>query len=285
MATYNGRDKHGRAAVWPPGSATLGGYATDMVVHERFGVLIPATYPLEYAGPVMCAGVTLYDPLRKYGATTGTKVGIVGVGGLGQMGIGIAKALGCTVTAISRGETKRDLATRCGADSYISSADAAAMAASAGSLDLVLNTISTDHNYSAYSALLNAGGKHIMMGLNAALAAAMITDKLTCGRSRVKMSAIGGIRATQEVVDLCAQHKIFPTIEKIPVERINAAYTAIERGNDSGVRYVIDMSTLNEEAFQRCTAPPPDLSVKSTGISMGAVLGELAGMLLRGRWM
>lgn len=256
-----------------------------MVVHERFAVLIPAGYPLEYAGPVMCAGVTLYDPLRKYGATAGTKVAIIGIGGLGQMGVAIAKALGCTVTAISRSEAKRDLATRCGADSYISSGDAAAMAAGAGTQDLVLNTISTNHDYSAYSALLNAGGKHVVMGLNAALAAAMMVDKLTCGRSRVKMSAIGSIRATQEVVDLCAQHNIFPTIEKIPVEGINAAYTAIERGNDSGVRFVIDMASLNEDAFKRCTAPPPDLSVKSTGISMGAVLGELAGMLLRGRWM
>jgi hypothetical protein len=116
VATYNGKDFSGRAATGPGAPQhTLGGYSDKMVVHERFAIIIPKTYPLECAGPVMCAGVTLFDPLRRYGAGKGTRVAIVGVGGLGQMGIRIAKALGCVVTAITRTAGKADFARECGA--------------------------------------------------------------------------------------------------------------------------------------------------------------------------
>jgi D-arabinose 1-dehydrogenase-like Zn-dependent alcohol dehydrogenase len=147
VGTYNGRDKHGRAAQFPAGGPTVGGYATSHVVHEKFAIALPRAYPLECAGPVMCSGVTLFDPLRRYGATVGTRVGVVGMGGLGTMGVKIAKAMGCTVTAISRGPAKEAFARSCGADAYLSSTDAKAMAAAAGSLDLVLNTISANHDF------------------------------------------------------------------------------------------------------------------------------------------
>ena len=157
-ATYNGKDNgSGRAAPGPGAPAhTLGGYTDKFVVHERFAVVIPKSYPLECAGPVMCAGVTLFDPLRRYGATKGTRVGVVGLGGLGQMGIRLAKAMGCIVTAITRSAAKADFAKECGADFVIvsTSSDDMARARAARALDLVLNTIPVEHDYAPFTALL-----------------------------------------------------------------------------------------------------------------------------------
>jgi alcohol dehydrogenase (NADP+) len=286
VSTYNGKDNgSGRAAVFPPGSATLGGYTTVHVVHQRFAILVPPSYPLQCAGPVMCAGVTMYDPLKRYGAKAGSKVGIVGMGGLGQMGVRLAKAMGCEVTAISRGMAKKDLATKCGADHYVASSDAKAMEQAAGSLDLILNTISNDHDYHSYTKLTNAHGRHIILGLNSALGAALVVDMLVCGSSRVKMSGIGGIQATQEVVDLCAKHDIRPDIKIIGVHEINGVYEDLEKGNDSGLRHVIDLATLNDEAFTKCTAPPPDLSTTSSGMTGWGIMSTALTMLFTGRWI
>jgi uncharacterized zinc-type alcohol dehydrogenase-like protein len=235
----------------------------------------------------VCAGVTLYDPLKRYGAKAGTKVGVVGLGGLGQMGIRVAKAMGCIVTAISRGEAKRALAADCGADAYVSSADAAAMAGVKGTLDLVLNTIACDHDYSMYTRLTAPkGGKHIILGLNNGLGAAMMVDAMVFGTSRVKMSGIGGIAATQEVIDLCAKHSIKPAVKIIAAEQINEVYTALENGNDSGLRHVLDIATLDEGAFERCTAPPPDFSkAEAKGMAVGGMLATACGMLFCCEWM
>ena len=286
-ATYNGKNKHGRAATHPAGGATLGGYTTKMVVHERFGVRLPEGYPLEFAGPVMCAGVTLYDPLKRYGAGAGSHVAIVGLGGLGQMGVRIAKAMGCHVTAISRLEAKRSLAQDCGADAFIASANADAMRAAHNTMDLVLNTIPADHDYHAFTRLCKrADGKHIILGLNSALAGAMVVDGLTCGASRVKMSGIGGIRATQEVVDLCAKHNIKPVVKIIGPWEINGVYEELERGNDAGVRHVLDIGLLNDEAAAKCTAPPPDFTgADAKGISLGGLMGAAADMFFCGKWL
>ena len=288
VGTYNGRDNgSGRAASHPPGSQTLGGYTTTMVVHEHFAIKIPESYPLEFAGPVMCAGITMYDPLVRYGATKGTKLGVVGLGGLGQMGVRLGKALGCEVTAISRGEGKRALATECGADHYLVSSDAKAMEAAHGTLDLILNTISTDHDYHAYTKLTtHTGGKHIVLGLNSVLGAALLVDTVVCGASRVKFSGIGGIKNTQAVIDLCAEHNIRPEIKIIGVHELNSAYEALEKGNDAGVRFVLDIAgTLNEEAFAKCTAPAPDLSTGGTGMTTWGMLSTAAGMLFTGKWI
>jgi len=129
-----------------PCGYTLGGYTTQHVVHESFGVKIPAGYPLEAAGPVMCSGVTLYDPMRVYGVKAGTRVGVIGIGGLGSIGVKIAKALGATVTAVTRSAGKAELARKCGADAVVISSDAASMAGAAGSIDLLLNTIPFEHD-------------------------------------------------------------------------------------------------------------------------------------------
>jgi uncharacterized zinc-type alcohol dehydrogenase-like protein len=140
VATYGGQD-NGSGRAESPCGYTLGGYTNKMVVDERFAIIVPDGFPLEAAGPVMCAGITMYDPLVKLGAGAGTRVGIAGLGGLGAMGIKLAKAMGCSVTAISRSSAKHALATSCGADAFIASGTPAQMAAAAGSLDIILNTI------------------------------------------------------------------------------------------------------------------------------------------------
>jgi D-arabinose 1-dehydrogenase-like Zn-dependent alcohol dehydrogenase len=176
-----------------------------MVVHERFGILIPNGYPLEKAGPVFCAGITLYDPLMAHGATAGTRVGIVGLGGLGVMGLKLAKALGCQVTGISRLPSKRAFATEtCGADHFVVSTDPAAMKAAAGSLDLVLNTVPAMHDCSVYEALLAPKGKQVTLGLNANAGASIYAAKIL-GEQRCKtvFSGIGGLKRTQEVRPAC----------------------------------------------------------------------------------
>lgn len=188
VGTYCGKNQNGRAAYPAKGPQhTLGGYTNLHVVHEHFAVIVPPSYPLECAGPVMCAGVTLFDPLRRYGATKGTHVGIVGVGGLGQMGIKIAKAMGCEVTAITRSPAKGSFATeKCGADRVIVSTDAAQMKAAVGTMDLVLNTIPVEHDFYAYKPLLTRTGKLVMLGLNSGLAAGLVVDGLSGGTSRIK---------------------------------------------------------------------------------------------------
>ena len=157
VGTYCGKDKYdGRAAQVPEGRQTLGGYTSTFVVNEKFGVKIPFGYPLEYAGPVMCAGVTMYDPLAVNDAKNGTRVGIVGLGGLGQLGVKVAKARGCKVTVISTSERKRSFALEsCGADDFVVSSDPSDMARARGSLDLILNTVPVFHD--AQRVIGNAG--------------------------------------------------------------------------------------------------------------------------------
>ena len=282
--TYNGVPLHGKAAVFPPKSRTLGGYSDKMVIHEDFAILIPASYPLEYAGPVMCAGVTLFDPLRRYGATVGTKVAIVGVGGLGVMGIKLAKAMGCIVTAISRSANKAALVKECGADYFINSTLPAELSTAASTFDLVLNTIPSEHDYTVYSTLTKrAGGKHIILGLNSALIAAMIANGVLCG-ARVKGSGIGSIEATQAVINLCAKNNIRPEIKIISVQEINGVFSSLDSNNDAGVRHVIDLSTLNAGAAERCAGVAPPKISHGLGLTTGLVLGGIAKMFCLGRW-
>jgi uncharacterized zinc-type alcohol dehydrogenase-like protein len=249
VGTYQGKDSHGRAAVWPleftdasgktQKGYTLGGYTNKMVITEQFAIKIPKSYPLEFAGPVMCAGVTLYDPLKVYGCKPGSKIGIAGLGGLGQMGIRIAKAMGASVTVISRQASKEAYARKCGADTFVISTDKVQMDKEAGKLDMILNTIPSYHDYMIYQPLLMSKGIQILLGLHAGFVGAMLTDGIVGGRSRIKMSGIGGIRATQEVIDLCDRNKIYPEIVIEPVTALNKIYTALDQANDTGVRYDI----------------------------------------------
>jgi D-arabinose 1-dehydrogenase-like Zn-dependent alcohol dehydrogenase len=255
-----------------------------MVVHEAFGIKIPQSYPLECAGPVMCAGVTLFDPLRRYGTTTGTRVCIIGVGGLGVMGIKLAKAMGATVTAVSRSAGKAAFVKSCGAEGFISSSDAAQMKAGERKFDLVLNTIPSDHDYTVYSALLAPGGKHVLLGLHAGLVASMVVDALVCGASKVKGSGIGSIEATQAVIDLCAKADIKPEVKVISAWEVNGVYETLDASNDASLRYVLDIGTLNEGTEAKCTASPPRLSGKPTSLTGSGIVGAILGMLFCCRW-
>jgi len=228
--TYAEKDvtKAGIAATYPKGGFTLGGYCNATVVHEDFVVLIPKSYPLEFAGPVMCAGVTVYSPLMNYGAGKGTRVGIVGPGGLGCMAIKIAKALGCIVTAITTQANKTDFLTKeCGADYVIVSTSVAEMSAArkTRSLDLIIDCCTGgDRDIFKYEPLLARDGHMCLVGFSDTMVAAMLIRNMCAQRARLRMSMIGGIRQTQEVIDLCAKHKIFPTTKIIGVEEINKAF-------------------------------------------------------------
>jgi len=292
-ATYNGKDNGsgraatGRAAGTP--AHTLGGYTDKHVCHERFIVKIPTDYPLEFAGPVMCAGVTLFDPLRRYGAIKGgMRVGVVGIGGLGQMGIKLAKAMNCHVVAITRSPAKAAFAKACGADEVVVSTSAEDMARGkrARALDLVLNTIPSEHDYAPYSALLTPAGKQVMLGLNTGLIAGMAVNSIVCGRSRVVGSGIGGIEATQAVIDMCAKHNIRPDIKVVPVEEINRVYEQLDRANESGVRFVLDIAgSLNEGAAERCkAAAAPVFGPPSPPLSISMIVGGICSLLCSCRW-
>ena len=288
VGTYCGKDKYdGRAAQVPEGRQTLGGYTSTFVVNEKFGVKIPFGYPLEYAGPVMCAGVTMYDPLAVNDAKNGTRVGIVGLGGLGQMGVKVAKARGCKVTVISTSERKRSFALEsCGADDFVVSSDPSDMARARGSLDLILNTVPVFHDYLRYRKLLvPKGGKQVMLGLHTGFIAAILTGVVIGDKSTIAGSGIGGIRATQEVIDLCAEHDIRPDIEVVPVTEIHRVYTALDKNNDSGVRYVLDIArTLDAATPREAFAAPPTLAPPPKRISILRVLGEFCKLVFGFHW-
>mmetsp|Transcript_2911 Transcript_2911/g.3941 ORF Transcript_2911/g.3941 Transcript_2911/m.3941 type:complete len:402 (+) Transcript_2911:411-1616(+) len=277
--TYNGKVYSKRAATFPEERRTLGGYCTTMVVDQAFAILIPREMPLQYAGPIMCAGITMYDPLKLYGAGKNSRVGIVGLGGLGIMGIKLAKALGCSVVAISRTLAKKDLAIKAGATDVLASSDSSAMQAMANSFDLILNTIPVFHNYGAYQPLLKPKkGKQVLLGLHAGFAGAHVANKIR--DTSVKMSVIGGIKNTQEVVNLCAKEKIYPEAVIVGVNELNGVFQALDSSNDKGKRYVLDIATLNDQAFEKCNSPPPVLGDNETQMSLFSGIKEAIRIFL-----
>jgi uncharacterized zinc-type alcohol dehydrogenase-like protein len=293
VGTYVGRDNgSGRSQTYPPNQMTLGGYSTIMVADEEVCIDIPPEYPLEFAGPLMCAAITMYAPLKRFGLARlrqGAAVGIVGLGGLTQMGVKIAKALGARVTVISRSAAKKELAMSLGADDFVASADKSDMAAHAGKLDLIINTVPAYHNYVAYHKLLAKRGYQILLGLHKGLAAALVVNKLTLGRSRIKHSLIGGFADTQEVVNLCAKNSIFPLIKVVPVTEINAIFSKLDSNNDEGIRYVLDIAnTLNDQAigaFAVKGAPPPTIKPAHGPLEYPAVAREVCWLVATGKFL
>jgi len=292
VATYQGKDNgSGRAQTYPANTQTIGGYSTVHIVHERFGVLIPPGYPLEYAGPVMCAGVTMYDPLRRQKAKEKkSRVGIVGLGGLGVMGVKLARALGCEVTVISRSAGKKDFAmNECGATSFLHSSDPTQMKQFKGQLDLILNTIPVNHPFHVYGSLLAKKGKQVILGLHPGLGGAMVVGLLTCGHSKHIGSGIGSIQCTQEVIDLCHEHNIRPEIEIRPVSDLNEIYSMLDANNDKGIRYVLDIAnTLKETSggvvVEINDAPPPTIKEVEKKLTLCNVLGSCCALLCCCRW-
>lgn len=236
VATYNGRDRHDQ-------SVTFGGYSEAVVVSERFVVHVPEGLDLAAAAPILCAGITTYSPLKHHGVKAGDKVGVVGMGGLGHMGVKFAKAMGAEVTLFTRSENKRAEAKRQGADHVVISTDPQQMEAVAGTLDFVLDTIPVPHDLNPYLETLVYDGVHILVGLIEPVEPALNAASLVRKRRILAGSLIGGMPETQEVLDFCTEHDISCDIEMLDIHDINAAYERMKRG-DVKYRFVIDMATL-----------------------------------------
>jgi uncharacterized zinc-type alcohol dehydrogenase-like protein len=225
------------------GSNTMGGYSNSIVVSEHFVVRIPEKLDLAAAAPILCAGITTYSPLKHYGVKAGDKVGILGMGGLGHMGIKFAKAMGAEVTLFTRSASKAEEGRRQGADHVIVSTDAAQMKAAAGQFDFLLDTIPVQHDLNPYLETLRFDGVHILVGLIEPVDPALHAANLVMKRRVLAGSLIGGVAETQEVLEFCAEHGITCDIEMLDIKNINEAYSRMIAG-DVKYRFVIDMATL-----------------------------------------
>ena len=223
---------------------TLGGYSRRIVVHERYVLRI--THPEEQlaaVAPLLCAGITTWSPLRHWQAGPGKKVGIVGIGGLGHMGVKLAHALGAHVVAFTTSESKREDARLLGADEVVVSRNPDEMAAHTKSFDLIVNTVAVSHDLDAYVALLKRDGTMTMVGAPASRHPSPDVARLVGKRRAIAGSMIGGIPETQEMLDFCAQHGIVSDIEMIRIEDVEAAYERVLK-SDVKYRFVIDNASL-----------------------------------------
>ena len=237
VGTYNG------PTADAPGH-TLGGYSQRIVVDERF--VLRVRHPQEQlaaVAPLLCAGITTWSPLRHWNAGPGKRVGIVGIGGLGHMGIKLAHALGAHVVAFTTSESKRQDALALGADDVVVSKDLDAMAAQARSLDLIINTVAAPHDLDAFLHLLKRDGTMVLVGAPESPHPSPQVFNLITKRRAIAGSMIGGIPETQEMLDFCAQHGIVADIETIRADEINGAYERMLKG-DVKYRFVIDNATL-----------------------------------------
>ncbi|MFF7058020.1 NAD(P)-dependent alcohol dehydrogenase [Achromobacter spanius] len=226
------------------GEPTMGGYAKHIVVREEFVLRVPEGMDLAKAGPLLCAGATTYSPLRVWNVGPGSRVGVIGMGGLGHMAIKLAVALGASVTVLSRSASKESDATELGADHFLISSDNTAMDKAASSFDLIIDTVPTKHDLTPYLPLLDVDGTLCIVGQIGPLDE-INSLPLLLGRRRVAGSAIAGIAQTQEMLDFCARKNVLPEVEMIRIDQINEAYERLER-SDVRYRFVIDMATLTE---------------------------------------
>ena len=232
--TYNGMEQDGK-------TPTYGGYSTRITVDENYVLRIPAGIPQDRAAPLLCAGITTYSPLRTFGVKAGDKVAIVGLGGLGHMGVKLAKAFGAEVTVLSHSPGKAEDARRLGADHFVATGDPAAFEQNAARYDFILDTVSAAHDYNAYLNLLRLDGTMVLVGVPdpTTLAAWPLIAK----RRRLAGSLIGGIRETQEMLNFCAEHGVAADVEVIPIQYINEAYERLLK-SDVRYRFVIDIASL-----------------------------------------
>ena len=234
--TYGGTEKE-------TGRPTQGGYSDSIVVDERFVLRVPEGMDLESAAPLLCAGITTYSPLREWKAGPGTRVGVVGLGGLGHMAVKLARAMGAEVTLFTTSPGKADDAHRLGAHSVIVSRDAEQMAGAARTLDLIIDTVSAPHDLDALLTTLRRDGTLVLLGGTPVPHPSPGAFSFIVGRKRMAGSLIGGIRETQEMLDFCAEHRLGADVEVIPVQRIDEAYARMLR-SDVKYRFVIDMASL-----------------------------------------
>ena len=237
VGTYNG------PTADAPGH-TLGGYSQKIVVNEKF--VLRVTHPeaqLAAVAPLLCAGITTYSPLRHWQVGPGKKVGVVGIGGLGHMGLKLAHAMGAHVVALTTSESKRADALKLGADEVLITRDAEAMKAHAGSFDFILDTVAASHDLDALTALLRRDGTLTLVGVPEHAHPSPNVAQLIFKRRTIAGSLIGGIRETQEMLDFCAEKGIVSEIEMIPVQQIEEAYARMLKG-DVRFRFVIDNASL-----------------------------------------
>ncbi len=221
---------------------TLGGYSSHITVKDKYVLKIKKNQPLERIAPLLCAGITTYSPLKRFGTKKGTKVGVIGLGGLGHMAVKIAKAMGADVTVFSTSLAKEKDAKKLGAKNFVLSKDPKQFQAYVGKLDLIIDTVSADHDLAPYVSTLKIGGTHVLVGAPPS-PHQLSAFSLIGGRKKIAGSLIGGIKETQEMLDFCARKKVFADIELIPANRINEAYERTIKG-DVKYRFVIDSKSL-----------------------------------------
>ncbi len=234
VGTYNSKDKSGEP--------TYGGYSDNIVVDEKFTLKIPKGMSPAGAAPLLCAGITTYSPLRHWKVSKGQKVGIVGLGGLGHMGVKLAASMGAHVAVFTTSEKKREDAKRLGAKEVILSKSEAEMSKHIGSFDFILDTVSAPHDLNAYLPLLKREGTMTLVGVPDK-PPEVLAFHLIMKRRNLAGSLIGGLKETQEMLDYCGKHQIESDIEIIPIQKINEAYERMIKG-DVKYRFVIDMKSL-----------------------------------------
>ena len=236
--TYNAPDKH-------IGGVTYGGYSDSIVVTERFVLKVPSNLDLAGTAPLLCAGITTYSPMRHWGVTKGKKVGVVGLGGLGHMGVKFAHAFGAHTVVFTTSPSKADDARRLGADEVVLSRNADEMARHAGSFDFILDAVAAQHDINAYIQLLRRDGNITMVGAPEKPLPVSVFGLIFARRS-FSGSLIGGIAETQEMLDFCGRHNITSDVEVIPIQKINEAYERLAK-SDVKYRFSIDMASLKTE--------------------------------------
>ena len=236
--TYNFPDKH-------LGGVTYGGYSDSVVVDEHFVLHVPSNLALAGTAPLLCAGITTYSPMRHWGVTKGRKVGVVGLGGLGHMGVKFAHALGAHVVVFTTSSGKKEDALRLGADEVVVSRNADEMQKHAGSFDFILDAVSADHDINAFIQLLRRDGNLTLVGAPEK-PLALSGFGLIFGRRSLSGSPIGGIPETQEMLDFCGAHNITADVEIIPIQKVNEAYERLLK-SDVKYRFSIDMASLKSE--------------------------------------
>ncbi|MCY1292990.1 NADP-dependent alcohol dehydrogenase C 1 [compost metagenome] len=239
IVTYNGVEADGK-------TPTQGGYSDSIVVKEGYVLSIPENLPLDAAAPLLCAGITLYSPLRHWKAGPGKKVAIVGMGGLGHMGVKLAHAMGAEVTVLSQTLSKKEDGLKLGADRYYATNDPETFTALAGTFDLIICTVAAEIDWNAYVNLLKVDGDFVLVGIpeNAVPVHAF---SLVPARRSISGSMIGSIKETQEMLDFCGEHNIVSEIETIRTQQINEAYERVVK-SDVRYRFVIDMASLQDAA-------------------------------------
>jgi uncharacterized zinc-type alcohol dehydrogenase-like protein len=233
--TYNGLERDG---ITP----TMGGYSDGYVINENYAVKIPANLDLAAVAPLLCAGITLYSPLKYWNAGPGKKVAVMGFGGLGHMGVKFAHAMGAEVTVLSHSPSKEADARKLGADHFVVTSDPAQLKNVKRSFDLILNTVSAEHNINDYLGLLATNGTLVVIGLPG-VPFAVSADSLLSGRRSMAGSMIGGVSETQEMLNFCGEKNIVSEIELIDASYVNEAYERTIK-SDVRFRFVIDIATL-----------------------------------------